>query len=345
MKGAPFVILDDYFVKADLLASLQHQLNTCDIRIRLSPNGGHIEIPQGNPFLQRLFSKSNHLTHTATPWMRTPDVRITYSRWLYYTHAAIIVSLMSKYIAGLGAGPLVYTLGTLGNLCMALVVSFHVGFYLSLNWRPRWFEKTVVFHSPFAWAAIWLLIMQGEDNATMAVGRQQQYRSGAVGGRDLWVVGALDRRIGPLGMLLMHVFVWYTRRTVIGVTVFERKTRASLAAHWTHRVCSVLAPLPILLAWKWYPLVSACCDLYGYSGARQIFSLFSGNGLVGEWAAERSMIAWRKVLGAMILGGGSHVLWYSFISYAYHMVVWRVYLREGLAVWVVRGRAMCTKLV
>ncbi|KAJ2495429.1 Leucyl-tRNA synthetase, mitochondrial, partial [Coemansia sp. RSA 2052] len=42
----------------------------------------------------------------------------------------------------------------------------------------------------------------------------------------------------------------------------------------------------------------------------------------------------------MLVSGGTHVVWYSFISYAYHMVVWKEYLREGLAVWVVGNSAM-----
>ncbi|KAJ2846396.1 Leucyl-tRNA synthetase, mitochondrial, partial [Coemansia erecta] len=205
---------------------------------------------------------------------------------------------------------------------------------------PLWFELAVVFHSPFAWASIWLLIMQGDRHETDMLDTharaQKEYQKQQNNNQEPWLITALDRRVGPLALLLMHVFIWYTRRTVIGVAVFERKTRASLAAYWMHRMYSVLAALIIVLVWKWYPLVSAGFDLYGYSTARQMVA----GKLVREWAAERPMIPWLRLLTTMLVSGGIHVVWYSFISYAYHMIVWKQYLRDGLVVWVVQDGAM-----
>ncbi|KAJ1723761.1 Transcription factor spt8 [Coemansia erecta] len=336
----PFVILDDYFVRDEFLSSLHQNIDTSELGITPSDNGKYFEIDSGTPFLKHL------LTHLSSGrWLRSNDVRITYSRWLYCMHVGIIASVTAKYISGLSlggggsGGSLVHALGTLGNICLLLVLSFHLVFFVALNFRPRWFEVTVVFHSPFAWAAIWLMIIQGDRHEIdVADGRAR----GAAG--EHWAVSALSRRVGPLGLLLMHVFIWYTRRTVIGVAVFERKTRASLAAYWMHRIYSILAALFIVLVWRWYPLVTA-----GVFNLQEQYSA-AGQATIGKLvresaAAERGMIGWLRILATMVIAGGFHVAWYSFISYAYHMIVWKQYLRDGLAVWVTQEGAMCTKLV
>ncbi|KAJ1850884.1 hypothetical protein LPJ73_003243 [Coemansia sp. RSA 2703] len=332
MKDRPFVILDDYFVKDEFLSSLHQNIDPSELGMTPSDNGKYYEIDSGTPFLKHL------LIHLSSGrWIRSGDVRITYSRWLYCAHVAIIASVTAKYISGLSVGPLVQALGTLGNICLLLVLSFHLVFFVALNFRPLWFEVTVVFHSPFAWAAIWLMIIQGDRHEIDMLDARPR---GAAG--EHWAVSALSRRVGPLGLLLMHVFIWYTRRTVIGVAVFERKTRASLAAYWMHRIYSILAALAIVLVWKWYPLMTAGFNLNEhYSGADQPMV----GKLVRESAAERSMIGWLRMLATMAISGGIHVAWYSFISYAYHMIVWKQYLRDGLAVWVTQEGAMCTKLV
>ncbi|KAJ2623366.1 hypothetical protein GGI25_002591 [Coemansia spiralis] len=140
----------------------------------------------------------------------------------------------------------------------------------------------------------------------------------------------------------MHAFVWYMRRTVIGVTVFERKIRASLISYRCYRIYTVLAVPLIVLVWKWYPHVSALLESYVYlSLDNQIedpINYFRGS------AMTRVGIGGRRLVAAMLVSGGTHVLWYSFISYAYHAVVWKEYLREGLAIWVVGNGTMCTKL-
>ncbi|KAJ2382440.1 hypothetical protein H4S02_005748 [Coemansia sp. RSA 2611] len=329
MKGRPLVVLDDYFVKGDPFRLLQQAsqqdsdsttTNTC------APNNGYFEFDSGSPFLKELLAR-----HSIIPenWMQTDDVRITYSHRLHRTHLAIIALLAAKYVAGLTAGPLVYSFGTLSNICLLLVLSYHVLFFVALNYRPGWFEWTAVFLSPFAWAGVWLLLIQGDNHeADLALPAEGALRV------------FLDRRIGPLALFMMHMFIWYSRRTVIGIAVFERKIRASSLMYWSHRVYSMLAALAIALAWKWYPCFSVCWDLYMYSTTGDLVNCK----LVRLWAAERSMIGWPRMLATMLASGGTHVVWYSFISYAYHMVVWKEYLREGLAVWVVGNSAMCTKL-
>ncbi|KAJ2033794.1 hypothetical protein H4S03_005420 [Coemansia sp. S3946] len=323
MKGRPLVVLDDYFVKGDpfkLLQLASDSTTTC------VSNSGYFEFDSGSPFLKELLAR-----HSIIPehWMKTDDVRITYSDRLQRSHLAIITLLAAKYVAGLTAGPLVYMFGTLSNICLLLVLSYHVLFFVALNYRPGWFEWTVVFLSPFAWAGVWLLLIQGDsheaDLALPAAGALRVF---------------LDRRIGPLALSMMHMFIWYSRRTVIGIAVFERKIRASSFTYWSHRVYSMLAALVIALAWKWYPCFSVCWDLFTYSTTRDLVNCR----IVSMWAAERAMIGWPRMLATMMVSGGTHVVWYSFISYAYHMIVWKEYLREGLAVWVVGNSAMCTKL-
>ncbi|KAJ2747996.1 hypothetical protein GGI20_000083 [Coemansia sp. BCRC 34301] len=327
MTGRPLVVLDDYFVKGDPFRLLQlASKQDCDSAAACEPNSGYFEFDSRCPHLKELLSR-----HSIIPeqWMQTDDVRITYSHRLHRTHLGIIALLAVKYVAGLTAGPLMYTFGTLSNICLLLVLTYHVLFFVALNYRPKWFELTVVFLSPFAWAGIWLLLIQGDSHEADAT---------------LPVEGALrvflDRRIGPLALFLMHMFIWYSRRTVIGIAVFERKIRASAMTYWSHRVYSMFAALAIALAWKWYPCFSVSWDLYRYSATWDLVNCK----LVRMWAAERSMIGWPRMLATMLVSGGTHVVWYSFISYAYHMVVWKEYLREGLAVWVVGNSAMCTKL-
>ncbi|KAJ2762808.1 hypothetical protein IWQ57_005710, partial [Coemansia nantahalensis] len=62
------------------------------------------------------------------------------------------------------------------------------------------------------------------------------------------------------------------------------------------------------------------------------------------WMGRRGIVGLARLGAAMLVSGGTHALWYSFISYAYHLIVWKEYLRDGLAVWVVGDSAMCTKL-
>ncbi|KAJ2549292.1 hypothetical protein EV175_004502 [Coemansia sp. RSA 1933] len=245
--------------------------------------------------------------------MRTESVKITYSWWLFYTHLCIIAAVSARYVASVTTGPAVHTLGTLSSLCLLLVSSYHIVFFVSLNYHPVWFEPTVVFHSPFAWAAIWLLVFHGEDR--LATGHGTDH--------PLWRF--VDRRVGPVVLLGMHMFVWYMRRTVIGVTVFERKIRASLLSYRCYRVYTALAAPLIVLAWRIYPYAS----------------------IGGSMPADhhhRVAIGRARLIATMLVSGGSHVLWYSFISYAYDLVVWKVYLREGFATWIVGDVTVCTKL-
>ncbi|KAJ1837427.1 Transcription factor spt8, partial [Coemansia sp. RSA 486] len=107
MKGRPFVILDDYFVKDEFLASLHQNVDITELGIKQASNGKYYEISEGTPFLKRLFS---HKHIASGHWVRADDVRITYSRWLYCVHMGMIFSVAAKYIAGLAVGPLVYTL-------------------------------------------------------------------------------------------------------------------------------------------------------------------------------------------------------------------------------------------
>ncbi|KAJ1955540.1 hypothetical protein EC988_001824 [Linderina pennispora] len=302
MKTRPLVVLDDYFVKRNLFSQLKH--STHDIRFL----GGYFEVSSGSPFLTKFFS-TEHII--AQQWMRTADTQITYSWWLYAVHLAALLLLVFAYLASLSSAPLVYSLGTLPSICLLLVVSYHVCFFLALNYKPTWFERTVIFHSPFAWAAAWLLVLC--NDSALAV--------------------------PPTSLLAIHVFIWYVRRTAIGIVVFERKIRASSVLHWSHRAYSLVAPILIAWAWKWYPCLSVSWDLSGYSPTRDLLD----QRVVRQWAAERE-IPTVQLLAAMAMAGGLHVVWYSFISYAYHMVVWKDYLREGLAVWVVSDGAMCTKL-
>ncbi|KAJ1965503.1 hypothetical protein GGI12_000725 [Dipsacomyces acuminosporus] len=333
MKSRSFVVLDDYFVNDDLLSAL----DSTDVDIHTS--GGYFEVASGSPFLTRFFSAKHIITGK---WVRTEDVQITYSRWLYYTHLAIIALVAAKYADALSIGPLVYSLGSFSNICLLLVLSYHVLFFFSLNYRPGWFEQTVIFHSPFSWAAIWLLIINGNHGATSdtdssSIGNSNTtYTSSSTGHVHYF----LDRHVRADALLLMHVFVWYMRRTVIGIVVFERKIRAARFTYWSHRIYSLLAPLLVLLLWKWYPYFSVCWDLRRYSPARDLVD----QKFVFEWVGERRMIGWARMAATMLISGGTHVLWYSFVSYAYHMIVWKTYLREGLAIWVVSGGAMCTKL-
>ncbi|KAJ2357937.1 hypothetical protein GGF43_001156 [Coemansia sp. RSA 2618] len=322
MKQRPLVILDDYFVKDGQLSTLLESDEGVDIA--WASKGDYFEIPSDSPFIKQLLS-----THTALRrWTRTGAIQVTYSSWLYNIHLAIIAAVGARLLSGLTAAPLIYSLGTLATMCLCVVLSYHVLFFVSVNYRPAWFEQTVVFYSPFAWAAIWLLVFVGDTHETSTV---------AVVDMDGPFRGLLDRRVGPLALLLMHVFVWYMRRTVIGVTVFERKVRASSCAHWSHRLYSVLAALAIAFVWAWYPHVASCWDGLAQAGALE-------RKPPREWADERSRIGVFRLAAAMLASGGTHALWYSFISYAYHMVVWKDYLREGLAVWVVDDSVMCTKL-
>ncbi|KAI8324650.1 hypothetical protein GQ54DRAFT_54557 [Martensiomyces pterosporus] len=328
MKTRSFVILDDYFVKDDLFSAPDRT----DIDIRTL--GGYFEVASGSPFLAKFFSTKHIISEK---WMRTADIQITYSRWLYYAHLAIIALVAAKYVDGLSAEPLVYSLGSFGNICLLLVLSYHVLFFFSLNYRPAWFEQTVIFHSPFAWAAIWLLILHGDHGASPTSASSGAKHPGAsaqllgVGTAGGAVHTFLDRRVSAAMLLLMHAFIWYMRRTVIGVVVFERKIRAASFTHWSHRFYSVLAALFISLLWKWYPYLSVCWDLYRYPAARDLVD----QKFVLEWVGERHMIGWAGMVGTMLVAGGTHILWYSFISYAYHMIMWKEYLREGLAIWVV----------
>ncbi|KAJ1666914.1 hypothetical protein IW140_003333 [Coemansia sp. RSA 1813] len=261
--------------------------------------------------------------------MRTESVKITYSRWLFYTHLSIIVAVGARYIASVTTGPAVHTLGTLSSLCLLLVFSYHIVFFVSLNYRPVWFEPTVVFHSPFAWAAIWLLVFHGEDHILVSTTE----------GTGNPLRRFVDRRVGPVVLLAMHIFVWYMRRTVIGVTVFERKIRASLLSYRCYRVYTALAAPLIVSAWRIHP--------YASIGWRAPFGTGIGEGgmfreLPG--GVDRVAISRGRLIATMLVSGGTHVLWYSFISYAYQLVVWKEYLREGFATWIVGDVTMCTKL-
>ncbi|KAJ2007136.1 hypothetical protein GGI04_000044 [Coemansia thaxteri] len=332
-RGHPLVVLDDYFVRGDpsklLLKASRHDDDN-DNGFTSATDSGYFEFDSGCPYLKELLS-----AHSIFPerWVRTDDVRIAYSSWLYRVHLLIIAIVAVKYAAGLTAGPAVYTLGTLSNICLFLVLSYHVVFFVALNYQPRWFEWTVIFYSPFAWAGIWLLLVQGDSHETASAAGSLSFSAGPLR-------AFLDQRVGPLALFLMHMFIWYKRRTVIGIAVFERKIRASSLTYWSHRAYSMLAALGIALVWKWYPCLSVCWDLYRYSATRDLINCR----LVRLWAAERTMITWPRMVVTMLASGGTHVGWYSFISYAYHMVVWKEYLREGLAVWVIGNNAMCTKL-
>ncbi|KAJ2783462.1 hypothetical protein H4R18_001671 [Coemansia javaensis] len=321
MGRRPLVILDDFFVKDDVVSAIARGG-------QLGVGGDCLEMPSENPFVKRLLSS----THVALRhWVRSDDVRVTYSGWLYNAHLAIIAAVAARYAAGLAGAPLAHSLGTLASICLAVVLGFHVLFFVSLNFRPAWFGHAVFFHSPFAWAAAWLLVFVGDGDGVSGV---------AVAGRGP-VRSALDRRVGPAALLLMHVFVWYTRRTVIGIAVFERKICASAYLYWTHRLYSVAAALVIVLVWKAYPYAPACWYLYRGAGLAES----GARGLLRDWTDERGMVGLLRLGAAMLVSGGTHAMWYSFISYAYHMVVWRERLRDGLAVWVVGDRAMCTRLV
>ncbi|KAJ1783831.1 hypothetical protein LPJ59_006486 [Coemansia sp. RSA 2399] len=258
--------------------------------------------------------------------MRTESVKITYSRWLFYTHLCIIVAVCARYIASVTTGPAVHTLGTLTSLCLLLVSSYHIVFFVSLNYRPVWFEPTVVLHSPFAWAAIWLLVFHGEDRTPLSTAYDYDHHP---------LRRFVDRRVGPVVLLAMHVFVWYMRRTVIGVTVFERKTRASLLSYRCYRVYTALAAPLIVFVWSIYPYASV--GWHSPSGRG-----LGAAGLPGGF--DRVAISRSRLIATMLVSGGTHVLWYSFISYAYELVVWKVYLREGFATWIVGDVTVCTKL-
>ncbi|KAJ2525985.1 60S ribosomal protein L3, partial [Coemansia sp. RSA 1937] len=312
----PLVILDDYFVKDGQLSELLESNNGIDIA--WASKGDYFEIPSDNPFIKRLLS-----THTTLRrWTRTSAIQVTYSTWLYNIHLAIIAAVGARLLSGLTAAPLIYSLGTLVTICLCVVLSYHTLFFVSLNYRPVWFEHTVVYFSPFAWAAIWLLVCIG-DRETSTV---------AVVDMDGPFRGLLDRRVGPLALLLMHIFVWYMRRTVIGITVFERKVRASAFENWSHRMYSVLAALAIVFVWRIYPYLATFWDGHVSDMERKP---------PRELADERSQIGVLRLIAAMLASGGTHAIWYSFISYAYHMVVWKEYLREGLAVWVVDDSSHC----
>ncbi|KAJ2617596.1 hypothetical protein H4S08_000237 [Coemansia sp. RSA 1365] len=328
MQRQPLVILDDYFVKEGLLSALL-QSDAANLDIPWAAKGDYFEIPSGDPFIKELFSS----THTALrQWTRTDDVRITYSSWLYNIHLGIVATVAARFIAGITSAPLVQSLGAMSNICLSLILSYHMVFFVALNYQPIWFEKTVIFHSPFAWAAIWLLVFFGDSQETSGAAAAVAFPSP--------IRGLLDRRVGPLALLLMHVFVWYMRRTVIGIAVFERKIRAASWAHWFHRIYSVLAALFIVLAWRCYPYV------FAYWGRHTLLAgdNVAGQKMLREWLDDREEISILRLIATMMVSGGIHALWYSFISYAYHMVMWREYMREGLAVWAVGDSVMCTKL-
>ncbi|KAJ2709147.1 hypothetical protein H4R19_004400 [Coemansia spiralis] len=307
MRQRPHIVLDDFFVRDGVVAAILDQGDAV-----WAAEGDYVEVPSGSSFAARLFASTHAVLRR---WVRAPAVQVTYSGWLYNTHLAVIGAVGARYVSGLMTAPLAQSVGTLANMCLLLVLSYHVAFFAALNYRPGWFERTVLFHSPFAWAAIWLLVFAGDDPRA----------AGAPGGP---VQSQLDRRVGPLALLLMHCFVWWMRRTVIGVTVFECRVRASPRAHWTHRLYSLLAALAIALAWKVYPYASASWDL------RPSLASYAGSGELGLV----------RLGAAMLVSGSTHALWYSFISYAYHLVIWKDYLRDGLAIWVVGDSAMCTKL-
>ncbi|KAJ1831621.1 hypothetical protein IWW55_005426 [Coemansia sp. RSA 2706] len=319
MKRRPLVILDDYFVRDGQLSAILEADN--DVDVAWASKGDYLDIPSGSPFIKQLLS-----THTTLRrWTRTGDIQVTYSNWLYNSHLAIMAAVCARLLSGLTAAPLVYSLGTLASISLCVVLSYHLLFFVSLNYQSVWFEQTVIFYSPFAWAAIWLLVFVGDQeiSAVAVVDMNGPYR------------GMLERRVGPLALLLMHVFVWYMRRTVIGITVFERRIRASAYANWSHRLYSVLAALAIVVVWQWYPRVAGAFVGCGSS---------SEHSLLLVWAAERDQVGIFRLAMVMLVSGTTHVLWYSFISYAYHLVVWKDYLREGLALWVVDDSVMCTKL-
>ncbi|KAJ1731067.1 hypothetical protein LPJ61_002710 [Coemansia biformis] len=330
MRRRPHVVLDDFFVKEDLLSAILGPGCTGG-DTAWAARGGYFEIPSGNPVASQLLSS----THTALQrWVRASDVQVMYSGWLYNAHLAIIAAVAARYVAGLAAAPVAESLGALSSICLLLVLSYHIAFFAALNYRPAWFEHVVIFHSPFAWAAIWLQVFAGDGQESGGVAMGPAIADGPARSQ-------LDRHVGPLALLLMHCFIWYTRRTVIGVAVFERRIRASPNAHWTHRIYSVLAGLAIVLAWRAYPYASACwrlCWDAAHSGVGE------RRASLREWADERGTVGLLRLGTAMLVSGGTHALWYSFISYAYHLVVWKDYLREGLAVWVIGDSAMCTKL-
>ncbi|KAJ2775215.1 hypothetical protein IWQ56_000212 [Coemansia nantahalensis] len=327
MRRRPHIVLDDFFVKDSVVAATLDQGGAA-----WTAEGDYLEVPSGSPFAGQLLASTHAVLRR---WVRAPAVQVTYSGWLYNAHLAVIAAVAARYVSGLTTTPLARSLGSPANICLLLVLSYHVAFFAALNYRPAWFERTVVFHSPFAWAAIWLLVFAGDD----------PHAASGTGGP---VRSQLDRRVGPLALLLMHCFVWYARRTVIGVTVFECKIRASTCAHWIHRLYSVLAALAIVLAWKTLTYASAVWDRHhAATPAGGGSSSSSGGGQCRDsygWMGRRGIVGLARLGAAMLVSGGTHALWYSFISYAYHLIVWKEYLRDGLAVWVVGDSAMCTKL-
>lgn len=232
--GGPYVVLDDYLISHyDLATLLQH-----------SP---------ANLLLSQLLSQDHFLADRIS---RAEDIQVTYSGWLYYLHIASIVMCVCRYSTEADS-----------MFLLLLVLGYHLGFFLSLNYFPRFFSTVAIWLSPMAWAAACIL-------AAMCREVDSYYE-----------------------LLVLHAGVSYARRVATGVIVFEQRIRRSRLHYWTCRLYSLLSGLLIVVVCRWSPFLSDRF-LDGMSGSQVLAAVVMAGATHIAWYSLISyayhMVVWQE---------------------------------------------------
>ncbi|KAJ1985203.1 hypothetical protein H4R34_000162 [Dimargaris verticillata] len=249
---------------------------------------------------------------STTHWVQGAHIPIQYTPVQRILHACALAVTVLQYGRLLTAVPTAYTLRTLSSLCLAVVALHHMGSLVTFGLLPRLHQPFLIYFTPSAYGCLWLFVWFSPQEATALV---NHFASNAAVRQQVWSANPTgwSSWSSRWSVFALWWVLWVIRRHTYGVVFFQRASQCHPWQRWAYRLYCLICPALLVTAWQWYPY------------------------LLARWEPP---LTWRPLQPSLWhtglvggLAGVSHWMWYSFLSFSYRSILWKTYLREGVAIW------------
>ncbi|KAJ1655454.1 hypothetical protein IWQ61_004806 [Dispira simplex] len=308
-------------------------------------------------------------------WVKGADVKVTYTRCQLLAHLSVILVSSLQYALCLERQPLWHSFGTLPSLCSLFVLLHHTLVLVACLWISRLVQFVTIFGTPFAYGCLWINTWFGLPSLRLA------YPESPPATLPEWVNASISRTValspwftGWTTYLTQWLFqatagdlnsrawmpspgtmwewalnqwvpfalwwlLWVLRRNLHGIVIFQQSTQCSYLVCWIYRLYCLFCPCLVIVLWQWYPVLLATWNVRSYNTEDSLTTVMTHK---IHLTPSGPNVVYMALVG--MAAGISHITWYSFLSFSYHSVYWKTYLREGIVVWLCGPQTVASKL-
>ncbi|KAJ1969221.1 hypothetical protein IWQ62_000766 [Dispira parvispora] len=299
-------------------------------------------------------------------WVKGANVKVTYTRCQLLVHLVVILVSALQYALCLERQPLWYSFGTLPSFCSGFVLLHHTLVLVTCLWIPRLVQFVTIFGTPFAYGCLWINTWFGLPSLKLAYPHSPPAKLPEWADTSIastlslsprsagWTTTqwpsqttADDFTSGTIREWALNQWVpfalwwllWVLRRNMHGIVIFQRSTQCSYLVCWIYRLYCLLCPSLVIVLWQWYPVLLATWNVRSYNTQDSLTTVMAHK---IHLTPSGPNVVYMALVG--VVAGISHITWYSFLSFSYHSVYWKTYLREGIVVWICGPQTVASKL-